>query len=121
MSVAEKNYPLEFLLSEANGTRSREVVTVASGQNLKAGHIVGKVTTGGKYKECNQDANTGEEVAAGVLCYDTGGALAADTKMVIIARDAEVKGDYLTYKSDADAGEKATMRAELAALGILTR
>ncbi len=120
-TVTEKNYAFEFLLSEADGTRSREVVTILSAQNLKAGAILGKVTATGKYRECNQDGSAGEEVAVAVLCNDTGGALGADTKMLIIARDAEVKGDLLYYKSDADAGEKATMRTQLAAVGIIVR
>jgi hypothetical protein len=36
----------EFLLSEAPGNLSRENVTVLSGQNLKAGAVVGRVTKG---------------------------------------------------------------------------
>lgn len=36
----------EFVVSEANGDRSREVVTVVTGQVLKAGHVMGKTITG---------------------------------------------------------------------------
>lgn len=36
----------EFILSEAPGDRSRENVTVLSGQNLKAGAVVGRVNKG---------------------------------------------------------------------------
>ena len=41
----------EGILSEANGERSREQITVVSGQNLGAMFVVGKVTASGKYKE----------------------------------------------------------------------
>lgn len=36
----------EFLRSEANGSRSREIVTVAASQTLKAGTVIGKTDTG---------------------------------------------------------------------------
>lgn len=35
-----------FLASEANGTRSRETVTILSGQTLQAGTVLGKVAVG---------------------------------------------------------------------------
>jgi len=35
-----------FIASEANGTRSRETVTILSGQDLRAGAVLGKVTVG---------------------------------------------------------------------------
>ncbi|MDX2223601.1 MAG: head decoration protein [Rhodospirillaceae bacterium] len=44
-SVTETMHPGEFLISEAAGNRSREKVTVLSGQNLKAGHVLGAVLT----------------------------------------------------------------------------
>lgn len=36
-----------FMVSEARGFRSREEITVLSGQNLKAGAVLGKVASGG--------------------------------------------------------------------------
>jgi hypothetical protein len=44
--VTERNYGGEFLISEANGHRSREAVTVAINQTLKAGRILGVVSVG---------------------------------------------------------------------------
>lgn len=41
-SNAEGKYAGEFILSEGPGTFSRENVTVLSGENLKAGHVVGR-------------------------------------------------------------------------------
>lgn len=41
-ALSEGKYTAEFLESEANGTRSRENVTVLSGEVLKAGHVVGR-------------------------------------------------------------------------------
>ena len=42
----EGKYAAEFLLSEAPGELSRENITVLSGENLKAGAVVGRVAIG---------------------------------------------------------------------------
>lgn len=44
--LTEGQHTGEFLVTEANGSLSRETVTVLSGQNLKAGHVLGKVAVG---------------------------------------------------------------------------
>lgn len=45
-TYAEPYYGLEFLISEAPGARSREAGTLASGNNLLAGAVLGKRTLG---------------------------------------------------------------------------
>lgn len=44
--LTEGQHKAEFLVTEANGSLSRETVTVLSGQTLKPGHVLGKVTVG---------------------------------------------------------------------------
>lgn len=44
--IVEGKYAGEFIVSEANGSRSREVVTVLSGQNVVAGEVLGRVLSG---------------------------------------------------------------------------
>ncbi|MFH1158594.1 MAG: head decoration protein [Pseudomonadota bacterium] len=44
--LIEGPYKSEFLVTEAEGTLSRETVTVLLGQNLKPGHVLGRVTVG---------------------------------------------------------------------------
>ena len=44
--LTEGQHKAEFIVTEANGGLSRETVTVLSGQNLKPGHVLGKVTVG---------------------------------------------------------------------------
>ena len=41
-SNSEGKHTGEFILSEANGDRSRENIVVLSGENLKAGHVLGR-------------------------------------------------------------------------------
>lgn len=112
MATTEATRAGEFLLSEANGTRSRESVTVTGG-SYPAGQVLGKVTASGKYAAYDGDATDGTEVAAGVL-YDAVDASTADATGVAIVRDAEVKGALLT-DNDADG------TADLAAVGIIVR
>lgn len=44
--LTEGQHKAEFIVTEANGSLSREAVTVLSGQNLKPGHVLGKVAVG---------------------------------------------------------------------------
>ncbi|MGE0108153.1 MAG: head decoration protein [Bdellovibrionales bacterium] len=44
--VTENQHAGEFIVSEGEGTISRETVTVLSGQTLEAGHVLGKVSVG---------------------------------------------------------------------------
>jgi hypothetical protein len=109
----------EFLMSEANGDRSRENVTIVSGQNLVAGAVVGKITVGGKYAVYSNVAGDGTQAAAGVLLRAVNAA-SADQKGAIIIRDAEVDGDLLNWGANNEAGIAAGI-ADLLALGIVVR
>ena len=114
MALNEGKYTGEFLLSEANGTRSREQVTIAAAAPaMVAGTVLGKITASGKYTAYSNAASDGTEVAAGVLLYNVANS-AADQKAVVIARDAEVQGSVLT-------GNDANGTADLAAIGIIVR
>jgi|SRR5690554_5402896 len=112
MATTEATRAGEFLLSEANGTRSRASITVTGGA-YPAGQVLGIVTASGSYAAYDDTAEDGTEVAAGVL-YDAVDASTADATGVAIVRDAEVKGALLT---DNDAAGTA----DLAAAGIIVR
>jgi len=109
-----------FIASEANGERSREVVTILSGETIVAGHVLGKVTASGKYVEYDDGLVTGPEVAAAISVADVDAAL-ADTLAVVIMRDAEVVLAELTWEATQTAGEIVNGTADLAALGIIAR
>ena len=117
----EGTYTAEFLISESEQPNySREVVTIASGQNLGPGTVLGKITAGGSYTQFDQDATDGSQHAAGIL-YAPVDASGGAAPAVIIARDAIVNGELLVWPADIDAGEKTAAIAELIALGILVR
>lgn len=70
-----------FILSEANGFRSREQRIVVSGQNLKAGHVVG--TAHGSATATAFAGNAGSEGAMGTITVGAG-AIAGTYKLIII-------------------------------------
>jgi hypothetical protein len=63
----ESNYLGDWLKFEEDNLYSRDEVTVASGQNLATGTVVGIITTSGKVTQLAPAANDGSENAAGVL------------------------------------------------------
>ncbi|MCD6706839.1 MAG: head decoration protein [Thiobacillus sp.] len=114
MALTETLHAGEFIVSEANGTRSREEVTVAAAAAaLPAGQVLGKITASGLYVAYSNVAVDGSEVAAAIL-YAPLADSAADQKAAVIVRDAEVDESLLT-------GLDATGIADLAALGIVMR
>jgi hypothetical protein len=117
----EGTYTAEFLISESEQpTYSREVVTLASGQNLGPGTVLGKITASGSYTPFDQDATDGSQHAVGIL-YAPVDASGGATPAVAIVRDAIVHGDLLVWPADIEAGEKTAAISELATLGLLVR
>ena len=110
----------EFIVSEANGSRSREKGILGVGNNLKAGAVLGKLTSGGDYAEYDNGASDGSQTAVAIL-YDDVDATAADAECVVIARDAEVNKSELQFESGQSAGDKAAAYVDLAAVGIIAR
>jgi hypothetical protein len=116
MTVLTENLrPGEFIISEANGTRSRDVVTIdASAGAMVPGTVIAKLVAGGKYVAYVESLGTdGSEIAAGILCAAVDDS-ASDQQAVIISRDAEVLEICLT-------GLDSVGKADLAALGIIVR
>jgi hypothetical protein len=109
-----------FILSEANGTRSREVITVVSGQNLRAGAVLGRITASGKFKAYDNAASDGSQAAAAIL-FDDVNASAADAAGLAILRDAEVSGKELIFAVGQAAPDQAAAIVDLTALGVIVR
>ncbi|WP_313338418.1 head decoration protein [Stutzerimonas nitrititolerans] len=106
----------EFLLSEANGTRSREEITLAAtAVDLPAGQLLGKLTASGHYAPYDPDADPadGSETVTAILWAPVGASTEAQ-RSVGIVRDAEVIERLLTGLDTA--GE-----IDLLALGIVVR
>lgn len=120
--LVEGRHPGEFIMTEANGQRSRENITVASGAGIIApGTVLGKITASGKYISSAIGALDGSEIAAAIAIYGAD-ASTQDVAISAIVRDAEVNGIILTWHADRDQpAEKASAIADLAARGIIVR
>jgi hypothetical protein len=121
MALTEGKRIGDWLKYEAPNKYSREVVTLVSGQNLKSGTVVGKITSGGKYTAYDDDNSDGSETAAGLLCYDTDASGGDVATAVIVKRDAIVSSNGITWASTNDATDKTNGIADLLAIGILVR
>lgn len=101
---------------------NRETVTVASGQNLRVGAVVGRITSGGQFQALATSGTTGAQNAAGVLVQRDVDASAAATPGVVLVRGpAVVSESALVWPSAATDLQKAAAIAQLVALGIVVR
>lgn len=94
-ALTEGKHTGEFLVSEANGTLSRDkaTVTVAATTTLPAGLVLGRITATGKYVPYDNGAVDGSEVASAVLYGElrNEGVAPADFIGTIINFGAEVR------------------------------
>ena len=122
MSVLAEPLNLGDLLKyEAPNLYSRDRVTVASGQNLPLGTVLGIVTASGKYKQIDPSAEDGTQVAAGVLLQACDAALIDRDDGLVVARHAVVAHHALAWPDAITTAEQLTAIAQLKALGVLVR
>ena len=119
-SFTEPNYDGDLIKWEAHRAYSREVETVASGQNLAQFAVVGRVTASGEMAEFNPSAADGSETAAGIL-IEAVDASSAARKGVVLERVALVDLDFLVWKSGLTQAQKDAALATLKGLGIVAR
>ena len=117
---AEPNYLGDWLKFEEDNNYSRDKVTVASGQNLEAGTVVGVITASGKVTQLAPGASDGSQNAAGVL-LNAVDASTGDKPGVIIARHAVCSDKGLVWPASITGPQKATAISQLKALGVLVR
>lgn len=115
----------QFIVSEANGYRSRGVgmVTVPANTELAAGTVLGRITASGKFVRHDSDLTNGAETAAAILYANlrNDGGAPVDFDTTLFLRDAEVTGAHLTYEDGAEPADIAVANAALAALGLIVR
>lgn len=120
-SIDETTHAGGFILSEANGKRSRENITIASGAGkLPAGTVLGKVTSTGFYVAYDNDATNGSQTAVGVLIAGVD-ATSSQVAAAMIARDAEVNENELVWDDDNGTSDINAGIADLANVGIIVR
>ena len=108
------------IISEANGNRSRENVTLIQGQDLEANTVLGLITASGKYTAHDNNASDGSQVAKAIL-ISAADSTDGDMLVAVLARDCEVIGEELSYKTTSPAVDEAAVATDLAAVGIIVR
>ena len=110
-----------FIKAEEEQSYSRKDITVASGQNLAVGTVLGKITASGKYAAYDNDAVDGTQTAAGILTAAVN-ASAADAPGVAVVRQAIAAKEQLIFGAGVTTqGEKDAAYVDLEAIGIVCR
>lgn len=100
---------------------SREQVTVAAGQNLELGSVVGRVTATGKIQRLDPAATDGTETPTGILLGACDATLIDRDDGLLLARHGIVASHAVTWPAGITAPEKTTAIAALEVRGILIR
>ena len=111
----------DLLKYEAPNLFSRDQVTVASGQTLPLGAVVGIVTATGQVKQIDPSATDGSQYAAGVLMQPCDAALIDREDGLMVARHAIVADHALTWPAAITVAEKQAAVLQLKSLGVLIR
>jgi hypothetical protein len=119
--ITQTNSLGDLLKYEAPNLYSREVVTIAAGQNLALGTVLGRKTADGKLHALAPAASDGTETAIGVLATDTDATLIDREDALLVARHAILARIALIWPVGITALQKAAAEAQLTALGILVR
>ena len=119
--ITQRNNLGDLLKYEAPSFFSRETGTIAAGQNLSLGTLLGKAAADDKWHALDPTASDGTETATAVLAVDIDATLADRDDALLIARHAIVARSALVWPVGLSATQKAAAEAQLATLGILVR
>jgi len=111
----------DLLKYEAPNLYSRDQATVASGQNLALGAVVGIVSATGKVKALDPAATDGSQTAAGIVLQPVDATAGDRDDGILLARHAIVADSALVWPAGITNAEKAAAVAQLKAIGILVR
>jgi hypothetical protein len=110
----------DLLKYEAPNLYSRDVATVAAGQNLILGTVVARDATD-KLVALDPTAVDSTAVAVGVLAFDIDATLIDRADAILIARHAIVASHALTWPAAITAEEQTIAIQQLTAAGVLVR
>lgn len=114
-----------FLISEANGHLSREVVTINNGGGtelvLQGGLVLARLTADGSYLPYDNVGSDGSETARAILFNPVLIPAGASRKCTIVARLAEVNASELIWADTVDGAGITAGLADLAAAFIIGR
>ncbi|WP_425386560.1 head decoration protein [Wolbachia endosymbiont (group A) of Barypeithes pellucidus] len=115
-TITEQNNLGDLLKYEASSLYSRDQITVAKGQNLKLGTVVGYDTKDDLIKALNPTATDGTQTAIGVVISDVNA-----NKGVIIARGAILADHAVVWPANITEEQKTAAIKQLEGRGIIVR
>ena len=111
----------DLLKYENEGFYSRDRVTLAAGQTLALGTVLGLVTASGQVKQLDPSATDGSQLACGVLLQDCDAYLVDRDDALMLARHGAVAQHALTWPAAITVAERDAAVAQLKTVGILVR
>ncbi|WP_265022635.1 head decoration protein [Wolbachia endosymbiont (group B) of Ischnura elegans] len=116
--IIEQNNLGDLLKYEASSLYSRDQITVAKGQNLKLGTVVGS-DKDNMIKIINPTATDGTQTAIGAIVSDVNAT--ENAKAVIIARGAMLADHAIVWPTSITEEQKAAAIKQLEGRGIIVR
>lgn len=120
-AITEQNNLADLLKHEAPNRYSRDVATIAAGQNLPLGTVLGRNTSDGKHYVIDPAATDGTESAIGVLANAVDATNADWPDAILIARHAIVAKTALVWPIALTGAQRAAYEQQLAERGVLVR
>ncbi len=112
----------DFLMSEGPGRLSRDqAILLASADVKPSGLVLGQITASGKYVILAPAAGDGSQNAAAILLARQKESAAADQRVTIISRLAELRDLALTWPPGITVNQKAAAIVQLAAKMLIVR
>ena len=111
----------DLLKFEAPQFYSRSAITIAAGQNLPMGTVLGRRTADDKHQPFDPAATDGTETPVGILLGDIDATLIDRDDALLLARHAMVAEKLVIWPAGIDAGVKKAAVRQLEAVGILIR
>ena len=122
MSVITEQNNLGDLLKYGAPTRyPRDVATIAAGQHLPLGTVLGRNASDGKHYAIDPAATVGTDTAVAVLAVGTGATHADRTDAILIARHAIVAKTALVWPIALTGEQRTAYEQQLAERGVLVR
>jgi hypothetical protein len=119
--ITEQNNLGDLLKYEAPNRYSREVATVAAGQNLPLGTVLGRSASDGKHYAIDPAATDGTQLAMGVLANAVDATNADHTDAILITRHAIVAKTALVWPIALTGAQRTAYEQQLAERGVLVR
>ena len=119
--ITEQNNLGDLLKYEAPNRYSLDVATIAAGQNLPLGTVLGRNASDGKHYAIDPAATDGTESAIGVLANAIDATHADRSDAILIARHAIVAKTALVWPISLTGAQRMAYEQQLAERGVLVR